>query len=368
MVRQELGKVVLTSVPASAGGGIHALHKLLLESEEVGGLFKVFTISSPRPFDETIVRRAYRLLQKYSNFCLLLLKDVEVSVVHINTSPDKKAILRDAPLVILSKILGKKVIIQVHGGYNDYNLSPLTRSLLRHIISAADKILVLSSKDKASIVNDIPAANVEALSNGVRVNDYAYPKKRAGNDWRIPEHFKVVLFVGRLGAAKGVGDFLTCVPKVLQAVDNVVFVIAGDGPDKSVFKQKCQDIGVGDSVLFAGNLNYEQVRNAYLLADVFVLPSYSEAMPMTVLEALASGIPIVATSVGAVPEVLKEGVNGFLVDPGDVNMLGDRIVRILTDAQLAEKMAKANKELAFEEYDIRHLCNKLISIYNQLLP
>jgi len=148
---------------------------------------------------------------------------------------------------------------------------------------------------------------------------------------------QVLVFAGRLGPQKAVGVLLAA----LADVDGVSLVVAGDGPERTALERRAAELGLDGRVRFVGSVPRETVLRLFRAADASVLPSAWENFPHTVVEALAVGCPVIATSVGGVPEVVRDGENGLLVAPNDAAALGEAIERFFTDASLRERLTAA---------------------------
>ena len=148
----------------------------------------------------------------------------------------------------------------------------------------------------------------------------------------------VLVFAGRLGPQKAVGVLLVA----LADVDGVSLVIAGDGPERAALERRAAELARLDGrVRFLGSVPRETVLRLFRAADASVLPSAWENFPHTVVEALAVGCPVIATSVGGVPEVVRDGENGLLVAPNDASALREAIERFFTDAALRQRLVAA---------------------------
>jgi glycosyltransferase involved in cell wall biosynthesis len=144
-------------------------------------------------------------------------------------------------------------------------------------------------------------------------------------------------FAGRLGPQKAVGVLLS----TLADVHDVALVIAGDGPDRAALERRVRELGLEGRVRFLGGVPREQVLRLFRAADASVLSSAWENFPHTVVEALAVGCPVIATAVGGVPEVVRDGVNGLLVRPGDPGALREAIERFFADDELRRRLSDA---------------------------
>ena len=147
----------------------------------------------------------------------------------------------------------------------------------------------------------------------------------------------VLVFAGRLGPQKAVGVLLDA----LVGTEGVSLAIAGDGPERQSLERRASDLGLDGRVRFLGGVPRETVLRLFRAADASVLPSAWENFPHTVVEALAVGCPVIATAVGGVPEVVRDGENGLLVAPNDAGSLAAAIVRFFSDAELRRRLASA---------------------------
>jgi glycosyltransferase involved in cell wall biosynthesis len=146
-----------------------------------------------------------------------------------------------------------------------------------------------------------------------------------------------LVFAGRLGPQKALGTAF----EALAAVPDVTLAVAGDGPDRGALERRADELELGRRVSFLGSVSREQVLRLFRAADAAVLPSAWENFPHTVVEALAVGCPVIATAVGGVPEVVRDGENGLLVSPGDPSALAAAIARYFGDAQLRVHLREA---------------------------
>ncbi|HZB22655.1 MAG TPA: glycosyltransferase family 4 protein [Gaiellaceae bacterium] len=148
---------------------------------------------------------------------------------------------------------------------------------------------------------------------------------------------KTLVFAGRLGPQKALGVLL----QALTRVPDVALVVAGDGPERAALERQARDLGIDRRVSFLGAVPREQVLRLFRAADASVLPSAWGNFPHTVVEALAVGCPVIATAVGGVPEVVRDGANGLLVAPGDATALAAAIQRFFEDEALRPKLSAA---------------------------
>ncbi|MEM6889077.1 MAG: glycosyltransferase family 4 protein [Pseudomonadota bacterium] len=152
---------------------------------------------------------------------------------------------------------------------------------------------------------------------------------------------KRLLFVGRLAAVKGVLVLLSAFAKVRKNHPDAVLTLVGDGPERANIEAYCKELELNDAVRFTGYLSQTEVAGALQNADLFVLPSFAEGVPVVLMEAMASRLPVVATSIAGVPELIETGKTGLLVPPGDTEALAEAISSVLADDTLCRTMGEA---------------------------
>lgn len=177
----------------------------------------------------------------------------------------------------------------------------------------------------------------------------------------------VILSVGRLNYQKGFQYLLKAMPIVLQKIPDAKLVVVGDGEQFTYLNELSQSLGLSNSVIFTGALPPMGIPDAYAAADVFVLPSIFESFGIALIEAQAAGKPVVGTRVGGAPEALQEDETGFLVDPGDSEQLGEAIIRVLSDEELAREMGENGKKFVEARFDIRNIVDDVTAVYEELI-
>jgi glycosyltransferase involved in cell wall biosynthesis len=179
-----------------------------------------------------------------------------------------------------------------------------------------------------------------------------------------PERFTVG-WVGRMTAVKRTDDVLDSFKQLRDRGVDAALCLVGDGPDREHLERRAHDLGVIRDTLFLGY--QEDVAPLYAAFDALVLPSGNEGTPVSVIEALAAGTPVVATRVGGVPDVVRDGEDGFLVDPGDTRALAERLVALATDDALRERVGAAARERVVARYAVERLVDDIDRLYRSLL-
>jgi glycosyltransferase involved in cell wall biosynthesis len=177
-----------------------------------------------------------------------------------------------------------------------------------------------------------------------------------------------VIFAGRLRALKGINDLITAVGHIAPSQD-VELVLAGSVREHAYvdqLKNQAIRLGIAEKVHFLGLLSVEQLRDELSRSAVLVLPSYQETAPMVIVEAMAAGIPVIATNVGGVSYDVIDGVTGYLIEPADVLALADRLRKLLSDAELRRSFGDAGKRSVIEKNRALRVAERTIEVYRQV--
>jgi len=192
-------------------------------------------------------------------------------------------------------------------------------------------------------------------------NNGAYLKERYG----IPESRSILLYVGRLDKEKRIELIIQALPQIAKNVD-AHLVLAGTGKSKAKFEAMTQETGVRDMVTFTGFVPDEDLPNLYRMADLFVIAGIAELQSIVTMEAMASGLPVIAVNAVALPELVHDGENGYLFPDGDGQVLAQRATAILSNSALRARMGQASLDI-IQAHDIRTTLDKYESLYRQVI-
>jgi glycosyltransferase involved in cell wall biosynthesis len=184
----------------------------------------------------------------------------------------------------------------------------------------------------------------------------------------LAEEERVIIAIGRLSLEKGQLDLVRAFARLLQRQANLrtKLVIVGEGPERRRLEQEIDSLGINKQVIFAGQVN--EVKPFYAIADVLVLPSHSEGSPNVLLEAMAANVPVVATSVGGVPEIAIHRENALLVKARNSEALAQAIAELLSDRELARNLAASALQRVKENHSPQSRLRTLLEIYRELAP
>ena len=236
----------------------------------------------------------------------------------------------------------------------------------RFSISNSDHIFLFSPEDVRLVKRRFPkVGRLELLGNAVDVDEFAVarPPKASEMPLVLSPEIKVVVFIGRLVKSKGLDSLISAFQQVCLSVPSAL-IIVGDGPEAEQLREQVKQRQLEDQVFFVGRRRY--VRDYLQAADLFVLPSLYEGFPISLLEAMASSKAVVASKVGAISSVIKDGVNGILVEPGDVEQLSKAMRLLLTEPELRARIGRSALETVESRYSWAHLSDRIYLAYAEL--
>ncbi len=279
------------------------------------------------------------------------------SIAHIHTST-YGSFLRKSILLSVCKLLGFKTILQLHGADFDTFLDEIGSLRAGRIFKKADVVLALSESWLKTIHEHLPELqNLEVLYNPCTPLHARIIRETA------PHETVRILFTGRLGKRKGSYDLVSACHKVRAF--NFTLDLYGDG-DILQTQQLVASYGLESRIRVFPWMEYSKLQTLYSHYHIFVLPSYCEGMPMSLLEAMANGLPAVTTNIKGIKECIKDGINGFLVAPGDIDTLSERLEALILDQELRERMGNSARETAAATFSPDLIAERLLSVYQRL--
>lgn len=333
-------RVLMCSSDRKEKGGMNSVIDQLMD-HDWGEHFQfsyLATHITGNPIKKTLFfMNAYKKLKK-------LIKKNTFDVIHIHMSY-KGSFYRKYYVTKLCKKNNKKVIIHLHGSefkdfYNSGNEK--RKKQIRELFTIADASIVLGEDWKKFISGIAPKANVIVINNAVALPNI---QTRAISDNRT------FLFLGALIQRKGVVDLLEAVKQMKNRdVSNFHVLIAGSGAEENQLKEYAEQNGLQSYVDFLGWITKEQKPSLLEKADVLVLPSYNEGLPIAILEAMSYALPIISTDVGSIAEAVQEAVNGFLIAPGDVNALTDAMVKLTVNTKLWKEESSMSRLICEKKF------------------
>ena len=261
-------------------------------------------------------------------------------------------------MYFLKKICNIKLISTLHGSFSDKKF--LTKMIYKNV-----SIIACGSIAKDTFVKNykIDEKNIIVINNAIKketkknikVNLEKYSIKSC----------KKIAYIGRLSKEKGVNLLIDSMPIIFKNIDDVCLIIVGEGPLEAELKNKVKKLNIEKKVLFFGYQS--EIQSIIQQIDLVVLPSYTEGLPLTPIEAFANGKPVVATAAGGTVEIVEDGKNGFLVPVGNVEVLADKIQKVLQNKELYKKMCIEAKKSYESKYNFEVFQKKILEYYKWIV-
>ena len=308
--------------------------------------------------DGTKSRKLGAALRALGRFIWLLARDGR-AVLHVH-SASRASFWRKCVFMSIGLAAGCPILLHLHGGafrrfYED-ECGPVRRCIVRFFLRRAARVIVLSEATREWI---------QAVARNARVVCIPNPAPAPGSEIRYSKNCvgaPFLLFVGRIERDKGVFDLLEAFCAVRDSVPGLALVCAGEG-DREGLARRAAQLGVHDALHLPGWLDAGAVRYLLERATAFVLPSHVEGQPMSLLEAMSMRTPVVATRVGAIPELVSDRVTGYLVDPGDTAELEHALEELLLDPSESARIARAAHAFVLERHGPDRVLGLLAAAY-----
>ncbi len=299
----------------------------------------------------------------YFRFAWILMTD-RPELVHIHSSFGP-SFYRKLPFICMASWADIPVVNHIHGAdFESFytNANEKKKAQIRRVYSKCSALIALSEEWKEKLSQIVPAEKITVIEN------YSILHEDALKDRLNRESNRTVLFLGELGRRKGCYDIPEVAAEVAKEIPDVRFVLAGAGSaeDEAAIRKLCQDLGVEKNVVFPGWVRGEEKGRLLREADVFFLPSYNEGMPMSILDAMGYGLPVVSTNVGGIPQTVQDGRNGSCHVPGNVAGMCRDIVEILNSRDTRIAFSKESFRISWEKYGLQAHLFKLAALYKSV--
>ncbi len=312
--------------------------------------------------DGSKLKKLWKALGCYVRF-LRLLRRNPPDLVHIHSSFGP-SFFRKLPILKLAGRRGIPVVNHIHGSDLKglyYSRGPQRRALVRRTYEACDRLVVLSEHWRKEIQRIAPRADIRVIGN------YAVIHPEVLEESRMKERFasKQILFLGMLTPAKGSDTFVPVIRAVLRDVPDARFVFAGAGEPAAFLNALTQK--EREQVSFPGWIRGAQKEKALAESAIFFFPSQMEAFPMAVLEAMGSGLPVVTTRTGGIPDIVPDASAGTLTEVGDADAMASALTALLTDRALWERQSRSSLAAAKERFSLEKHLKQLEALYEEVL-
>ncbi|MCM1144300.1 MAG: glycosyltransferase family 4 protein [Blautia sp.] len=300
--------------------------------------------------------KARKLWQAIKAYILFLCRISSYDIVHVHMASDS-SYYRKSIFIKTAKRLHKKVVLHQHGGnfqeFYTEELSDKGRDAVKKVFTMSDKLLVLGKVWKDFFATVTGRDDIMLLPNSIQIPPL--PAKRYD--------MHKILFLGRLCKEKGIEELFAAMQKLRETYPDATLYLGGIWEDKELEKKAAN---LGDCITYLGWLSGKKKQKYLEECDIFVLPSYFEGQPVSLLEAMAYACAIVASDVGSIPDMIVDGETGLLTPPGDTETLTNCLLTLLGQPELSGQLAGKARRKAEEEFSIEDTVKQLTEIYQSL--
>lgn len=305
-----------------------------------------------RSFDLGWVKRTIRFIRD---------KDIKLLHSHEFTS--------NSYSLLAARIAGIPIICTAHGK-NYYPDRYYRRLAYRLVARFSNKFVAVSEDLKSFLVEQvgINENKITVVHNGIDIEKFkssTFTRKEIRHGLGLVQNDYVIIVVAALFEMKGHADLVKSLTKLDDIQQNLKVLFIGDGPYRKQLEELTTQLGLENTILFTGFR--DDISGLLSASDLFVLPSYSEGLPISVLEAMSVGLPVVATDVGGMREIIKDGETGYLVPAKDVDELAVTIRRCIENKDITEAVSRAGRAYVRAEFSMESMLGNYRRIYHELI-
>ncbi len=326
-------------------GGITTLTDAILKSE-LQTDYRFHYIASQAE-DYSKPRKMIIALSAFVHFAVRVLLDrPSLAYVHIGSNA---SLYRESGFIILAKLFRTRVLTHFHAGDLDqyyFKQNAVGRAFIRWALGRSDRIIAVSDASARALRELEDSLDISVVANAIDTSLFGTrsPHRQENKIVRL-------LFVGAAGKLKGERDLIQALG-LLKARRDLELRVSFIGHGTEDLTQLCDEEGIAGMVEHLGPVSMSKRVKYFEDADIFVLPTYAEAMPISVIEAMASGLAVITTPVGGIPELVSDGVDCSLFPPGDISALADTIARLAIDPEARETIGAQAQIKARQHWDI----------------
>ena len=334
---------------------------------------------------KTPIIRSWRFSSLTAKKLGQLKKEIKLDIIHAN--------LPLVPDFAIPRNMGKALVSTVHSTWSGeansirkekfgklntnekfmLRFNRTLRSFEKKLMERSDALIAVSCYTRKELLDfyDLNDDKIHIIYNGVDIEKFKpQPNKdELRRKLGLEVDSKIILYVGRLYHRKGLSTLLKAVPNVVSEFDDVTFVIAGKGlggEEKELLKL-ATTLKVRRFVKFTGYFPEEELPNLYAASDIFVLPALYENFPFAILESQASGLPVITTRVGGIPEYVVNEKNGLLVEPANSEKLSEAITTLISDCKFAEELGRFGRKCVEDRFAWPLIAGKVDETYRKVL-
>jgi glycosyltransferase involved in cell wall biosynthesis len=356
VIMANLSKVFVIGINKERQGGVASVFKILEQAgffSEDKGIYYLYSSN-----EKHRLSRALSAITQYFYFIYSVMLR-RPAILHIHFSADY-SFWRKVPYILFGKLSGCKLLLHIHPVlFWDYyqGRAHFIRRIIFHILNQADGFIVTNKYLCEQLCGEFQGRPVHLIENPLNVSYFANPLHL--------HRKKQVLFLGAILPGKGVYDLVQAMPLVLRSCPDCRFLFAGNQENERL-KKELHKLRLHEQSDVLDWVDMEQKRILLQTSEMFILPSYSEGLPMAVLEAMASALPVISTAAGGLAQLLIHEENALIIPAGNPLELANAIIRLHGDQALQQKIAQ-QALLAVQRFDVNRVMQKTFELYQQFL-
>jgi glycosyltransferase involved in cell wall biosynthesis len=339
----------------SARGGVASV----INAYAQAGLFEAwpvsFLVSAAEGGNLLKIKTALSALVR---FAAALVSGCDV-LLHAHTGA-RSSFWRKSPFFLLAIIFRKPFIFHLHdGGFSDFywkECNRATKTFIRFVLQRASCVVVLTPTWRKLISDIVANPDLVVIANPVTIDRDEFHN--------LARDYQKIVYLGGAIAAKGIFDLLDACKTIATEFPGLQLICGGAG-DMNEISSYAEKLGIAKYVHTIGWVEKQEKSRLLYSSGVYVLPSYHEGLPMSLLEAMAARLPVVVTSVGGMPDAVTDGKEGIIVKPGDVQALREALVTLLSSPVTAAQMGAAGMQTVLSQYSSDRVINTLKGVYRQ---
>lgn len=363
MMKQSTTNILMVGPDLTSNGGIASAVKSYYKANNISNSsFCIFLLKTGYYEDKGLIFEISLFFTALIKLPFIILKK-NIGIVHFHTS-SHISYYRTVILFLVAHILKRKTIIHFHA--SDFREFFIERNRLqflnKYVFNKADYLIVLCTEWRDILQSKYKLSKVLYIPNPIELNTNIFENFYA----RLKSTNNQILFIGFLIQSKGIKDIIDLAKLFKAQRSKIKIVIAGKGPLHDYILSEIQKNDLTENLELFGWADENAKGQLFINSDIFILPSYKEGMPISILEAMSFGLPIISTKIAGIPEEVKQNVNGFLYEPGDINGYYEGITAILNNRNLRYSMGQ-NSLLLVKSFDSKSVLDRLYQVYSNLV-